>query len=115
MRALLRRRSRWLIVFGAVHTALLFFGEILAVYGLLAPAFVGALRFRDRTLGILAAAWPPLGATVYTLHFQLTSPALAAGIAVAVWLATVALADPMRRRNAPGPAEVAPRRLAYRL
>ncbi|GAA1119115.1 DUF418 domain-containing protein [Nocardiopsis metallicus] len=283
VRALLRRRSRWLIVFGVVHAALLFFGDILAVYGLLALIFVGVLRFRDRTLVVLAVLWVPLGATIqgvvaaeqamtgqsiflpmgdgfveelvfrltmyamiapvmvistvvpflvgilaarhrvleeprrhlkllrgaafaglplgvlgglplalikaevwpgyspldamfagglhqvagyaagfgyaalialiavrlsdrrgpitnalealgqrsltfylaqsavwaalfasYTLHFQLTSPALAAGIAVAVWLTTVVLADLMRRRNTRGPAEVALRRLTYR-
>ncbi|GAA1456645.1 DUF418 domain-containing protein [Nocardiopsis exhalans] len=283
VRSLLRRRSRWLIVFGVVHAALLFFGDILAVYGLLALVFVGVLRFRDRTLVILTVIWLPLGATLqalvaaeqattgqsvfppmgdglmdelvirltiyamilpvmvistvvpflvgilaarhrvleeprqhlkllrgaafvglplgvlgglplalikaetwpghspldamiagglhqvtgyaagfgyaalialiavrlsdrrgpvtnalealgqrsltfylaqsvawavlfasYTLHFQLTSPALAVGIAVAVWLTTVVLADLMRRRNTRGPAEVALRRLTYR-
>jgi uncharacterized membrane protein YeiB len=283
VRALLRRRSRWLIVFGVVHAALLFFGDILAVYGLLALIFVGVLRFRDRTLVILAAVWLPVGAIIqalvaadqamtgqtvfpplsdgfagefafrltmyafiapvmvistvvpflvgilaarhrvleeprkhlkllrgtafvglplgvlgglplalikaqawpgytpldalvagglhqvsgyaagfgyaalialvavrladrrgpvtnalaalgqrsltfylaqsvvwaalfasYTLHLQLTSPALAVGVAVAVWLTTVVLADLMRRRNMRGPAEVALRRLTYR-
>lgn len=67
VRALLRRRSRWLIVFGVVHAALLFFGDILAVYGLLALMFVGVLRFRDRTLVILALIWLPLGATIQAL------------------------------------------------
>jgi uncharacterized membrane protein YeiB len=67
VRALLRRRSRWMIVFGAAHAALLFFGDVLAVYGLLGLVFVGALRFRDRTLVILALVWLPLGAVIQAL------------------------------------------------
>ncbi|MGW5874933.1 DUF418 domain-containing protein [Nocardiopsis terrae] len=67
VRALLRRRARWLIVFGAVHATLLFFGDILAVYGLVALVFAGALRFRDRTLTILAVAWLPLAAALQAL------------------------------------------------
>lgn len=64
VRALLRRRARWLIVFGLVHVALLFFGDILAVYGLVALIFVGMLRFGDRALAVLAMAWLPLGVFV---------------------------------------------------
>lgn len=67
VRSLLRRRSRWLIAFGVVHAALLFFGDILAVYGLMALVFAGVLRFRDRTLVILAAVWLPLGAIIQAL------------------------------------------------
>ncbi|WP_026119886.1 DUF418 domain-containing protein [Nocardiopsis ganjiahuensis] len=68
VRSLLRRRSRWMIVFGVVHAALLFFGDILAVYGLLALVFAGVLRFRDRTLVVLAVIWLPLGATIHALN-----------------------------------------------
>jgi uncharacterized membrane protein YeiB len=53
-----------MVVFGAAHAALLFFGDVLAVYGLLGLVFVGALRFRDRTLVILALVWLPLGAVI---------------------------------------------------
>jgi uncharacterized membrane protein YeiB len=67
VRALLRRRSRWMIVFGAAHAALPFFGDVLAVYGRLGLVFVGALRFRDRTLVILALVWLPLGAVIQAL------------------------------------------------
>ncbi|MEE6257461.1 DUF418 domain-containing protein [Plantactinospora sonchi] len=57
VRALLRRRSRWLIAFGLVHALLLFFGDILATYGLLGLLLVGMLRARDRTLLRVAGLW----------------------------------------------------------
>ncbi|MEN3607942.1 DUF418 domain-containing protein [Plantactinospora sp. ZYX-F-223] len=57
VRGLLRRRSRWLIVFGFVHALLLFFGDILATYGLLGLVLVGMLRARDRTLLWVAGLW----------------------------------------------------------
>ena len=49
-RRLLRRRGLWMIAFGFAHAALLFTGDILASYGLLAVLFVGALRWRDSRL-----------------------------------------------------------------
>jgi uncharacterized protein len=66
-RALLRRRGRWLIVFGLLHTVLLFPTDILAVYGLVAVLLVGVLRLRDRTVALLAAAWLPVAAAVHAL------------------------------------------------
>ncbi|MEU4447259.1 DUF418 domain-containing protein [Actinosynnema sp. NPDC050801] len=56
-RGLLRRRSRWLLVFGCCHALLLFFGDILAAYGLAGLLMVGVLRWRDRALLVLAGAW----------------------------------------------------------
>ncbi|MBG0821977.1 DUF418 domain-containing protein [Planomonospora sp. ID91781] len=56
-RRVLRRRSRWLIAFGAVHAVLLFSGDVLGVYGLLGLAICGLLRVRDRTLLVLAGVW----------------------------------------------------------
>ena len=55
VRRMLRRRHLWLIVFGLVHAALLFAGDILGAYGL-AGLILVALLFRrtDRTLGIVA-------------------------------------------------------------
>ncbi|GAA1076659.1 DUF418 domain-containing protein [Nocardiopsis composta] len=67
IRRLLRRRGLWLIVFGLAHTALLFPADILAVYGLVALLFVGALRLRGRTLAILAAVWLPPAAAVHAV------------------------------------------------
>lgn len=67
VRSLLRRRARWLIVFGLAHVALLFLGDILAVYGLVALVFVGVLRLRDRTLLLLIAAWLPLSTALHAL------------------------------------------------
>jgi uncharacterized membrane protein YeiB len=59
-----------------------------------------------------SVVWAVLFAS-YTLDLQLTSPAVAVCVGVAVWLATVLLADSMRRRGMRGPAEVALRRLSY--
>nr|BFE85448.1 hypothetical protein GCM10020093_080490 [Planobispora longispora] len=56
-RRVLRRRSRWLLAFGAVHAVLLFSGDVLGVYGLLGLAIVRLMRVRDRTLLILAGVW----------------------------------------------------------
>lgn len=67
IRSLLRRRARWLIIFGLAHVVLLFPGDILIVYGLVALMFAGALRLRDRTLVLLAAASLPLGAILHAL------------------------------------------------
>ncbi|PWV44666.1 DUF418 domain-containing protein [Nocardiopsis sp. L17-MgMaSL7] len=66
-RALLRRRGFWLVVLGLAHGVLLFPGDILAVYGAVSLLLVGVLRFRDRTLVIMALAWLPLAATAHAL------------------------------------------------
>ncbi|MFI6291524.1 DUF418 domain-containing protein [Nonomuraea sp. NPDC050790] len=72
-RRVLRRRGLWLVVFGAVHGALLFSGDILGLYGLIGLVFVRLLRVRDRTLLLLAAAWMvPVAASaavVYTTPY----------------------------------------------
>ncbi|MFW5417789.1 DUF418 domain-containing protein [Nocardiopsis sp. CNT-189] len=73
-RRLLRRRGLWMAAFGAVHAVLLFFGDILAVYGVLALVFTGALRLSDR--GLLRAAWAALAVvTASLLAFGLALPA----------------------------------------
>ncbi|PRX99855.1 DUF418 domain-containing protein [Allonocardiopsis opalescens] len=67
IRRLLRRRGLWLVVFGLAHTVLLFPGDILAVYGLVALLLVGVLRLRDRTLVLLAVLWLPVAAAAHAL------------------------------------------------
>ena len=56
-RRLLRRRNLWLLVFGFVHAALLWYGDVLGAYGLAGLVLV-ALFFRrkDQTLLVWAAA-----------------------------------------------------------
>ncbi|MEO3745391.1 DUF418 domain-containing protein [Plantactinospora sp. B5E13] len=98
VRALLRRRSRWLIAFGFVHALLLFFGDILAAYGLLGLLLVSMLRARDRTLLRVAALWtlvfvavatlPPLGIIENgstPLPTGLASPVEALGARLVTW------------------------------
>lgn len=55
-RRLLLRRNLWLIVFGAAHGVLLFFGDILGTYGLLGLALVLLIRASGRTLAIVGSA-----------------------------------------------------------
>lgn len=98
VRRLLRRRALWMIAFGFAHAALLFFGDILVTYGLLALVLVGMVRARDRVLLWVAGLWilvfaalamlpawaiategsPPLPTSV-------ESPIEAAGQRLAIW------------------------------
>ncbi len=58
VRALIRRRGWWLALVGLVHASLLFSGDILGAYGLLAVMLAGALtRVGDRALLAAAAVW----------------------------------------------------------
>lgn len=78
VRSLLRRRGRWLVVIGLLHTVLLFFGDVLAVYGLIALAFAGALRFTGRRLLAHAFTWLAAGSLVYAMAIPMTYQMLAA-------------------------------------
>jgi uncharacterized membrane protein YeiB len=73
-RRLLRRRGRWLVVFGFVHVLLLFPGDILASYGVLALLFVGALRWPAARLFGVAGGLAALGALVYGSVLALPVP-----------------------------------------
>ncbi|MGK5630362.1 DUF418 domain-containing protein [Streptomyces sp. URMC 123] len=66
-RRLLRRRGRWLVVFGGCHAVLLYPGDILAAYGLIALLFVGMLRFKDRSLLVAAGALCLVSTTLFSL------------------------------------------------
>ncbi|GAB3476426.1 DUF418 domain-containing protein [Nocardiopsis coralliicola] len=67
VRRLVRRRGRWLIAIGLAHTVLLFFGDIISVYGLIAVVFAGLLAATDRRLLTHAAIWGAAGTLVYAL------------------------------------------------
>jgi uncharacterized protein len=73
-RRLLRRRGGWLVAFGFVHVLLLFPGDILASYGVLALLFVGALRWPDARLFAVAGGFAVLGALGYGTVLALPAP-----------------------------------------
>ncbi|ADB34998.1 protein of unknown function DUF418 [Kribbella flavida DSM 17836] len=64
-RALLRRRGRWLIVLGVLHAVLLYYGDILAAYGILAVLLVPAVRSSSKRLLVWAGVWAVVGAALY--------------------------------------------------
>ncbi|GGW49621.1 DUF418 domain-containing protein [Streptomyces caelestis] len=67
IRRLLRQRGRWLVVFGGCHAVLLYSGDILAAYGLIALLFAGMLRFRDRSLLVAAGVLCLISTTLFSL------------------------------------------------
>lgn len=67
VRSLVRRRGRWLIAIGLAHTALLFYGDIISVYGLIAVLFAGLLTFTDRKLLTFAFVWGAIGSLMYAV------------------------------------------------
>lgn len=99
---LLRRRNRWLIVFGAVHVVLLFPGDILISYGILGFLVLGWLRASDRKLLVAAGLWlvvvalvqgaselaPATGGRHHFLSFETADPVEAAVLRPAEWLLT---------------------------
>jgi uncharacterized protein len=62
---LLRRRGRWMFAIGFLHATLLFYGDIIAAYGLLAIVLVPAIRSSGRRLAVYGTIWMLLGAAVY--------------------------------------------------
>ncbi|WP_246019118.1 DUF418 domain-containing protein [Saccharothrix australiensis] len=70
---LLRRRSRWLLVFGFVHAVVLFPGDVLGLYGVLGFLLVALTRVSDRALLVAAAAWLVLVALVQGAAYALPS------------------------------------------
>lgn len=64
VRALVRRRSLWLLAFGFVHAVLVFPGEILGAYGLAGLLLGGLLLRPDRTVHRVIAWLVPLTAVL---------------------------------------------------
>lgn len=66
-RKLLRRRGRWMLVIGILHALLLFAGDIIAAYGVLAILFVGMLRTPLSRVPKWAAFWLVVGSLIYAV------------------------------------------------
>ncbi|MFL1379927.1 MULTISPECIES: DUF418 domain-containing protein [unclassified Nocardiopsis] len=79
VRSLVRRRGRWMVAIGLAHTVLLFFGDIIAVYGLIALCFAGLLHVTDRRLLAHGFTWMALGSLVYALGTTLPDATSAEG------------------------------------
>ncbi|GAB7192599.1 DUF418 domain-containing protein [Kineococcus sp. NUM-3379] len=98
VRRLVRRRGWWMVLIGAVHGVLLWPGDIIGAYGLIAVLFAGVLlRGRIRamvvvglTLVVLAGAGQGFretaGATTLMPSLGLDSPLLALAFHVPEWL-----------------------------
>ncbi|MPZ64292.1 MAG: DUF418 domain-containing protein [Pseudonocardiaceae bacterium] len=101
VRSLIRRRGWWLVLFGFVHALLLFSGDIIGAYGLLAVVLAGALiRAHDRTLLVVAGLWlapvaafgalqaipVPEGAQTVLPSMSVEAPLLAAAVRVGEWV-----------------------------
>ena len=101
-RAVIRRRSRWLLVFGFLHAVLLFPGDILGLYGLAGFALLAVTRLPDRRLLVLAAVWlvvvavvqgaaymmPPTGERSFFWSFEAADPLTALALRPLEWLIT---------------------------
>jgi uncharacterized protein len=70
---LIRRRGTWMVLIGCCHALLLFSGDIIGAYGLLAVLLAGMLvRARERTLLIISAVWVVPLVLFRTLEGQLS-------------------------------------------
>lgn len=66
VRSLVRGRGRWMVLIGFLHTLFLFYGDIIAVYGLVAILFAGLLRASDRRLLAHGFSWMAIGSLLYS-------------------------------------------------
>lgn len=102
VRRLIRRRGWWLLLFGFLHALLLFAGDVIGAYGLLAVLLAGwVIRLRDRALLLVVALWTILATAFGALQnmpvpesagtalpsMSSTDPLLAAGRRVTEWSA----------------------------
>jgi uncharacterized membrane protein YeiB len=100
-RKLIRRRGWWMVLFGFGHALLLFSGDIIGAYGLLAVVLAGVIiRAGDRKLLVLAALWSaptvlfgllqglplPEDTTMFLPSMTTTDPLPAAAFRVGEWL-----------------------------
>ena len=101
VRDLIRRRGWWMILFGFLHALLLFSGDIIGAYGLLAVVLAGLLiRAGDEKLLIMAGLWTvpimafgalqtlpgPEGSGSFLPSMSITDPLVAAGIRAVEWI-----------------------------
>ncbi|WP_214404582.1 DUF418 domain-containing protein [Pseudonocardia lacus] len=88
---LVRRRGAWMVLIGAVHGALLWSGDIVGAYGLLAVLMAGLLvRGSDRALVRVAA----IGTALTTLFYA--GSGLAAAGDSRAFLTSMTVADPVQ-------------------
>ncbi|GAB3946582.1 DUF418 domain-containing protein [Kribbella albertanoniae] len=64
-RKLLRRRALWLVLLGLLHAVLLYYGDILTAYGLIALVLVSAIRWSDPRLLVSAAVLALFGSWAF--------------------------------------------------
>ncbi|MDQ5856028.1 MAG: DUF418 domain-containing protein [Actinomycetota bacterium] len=96
-----RRRGWWMILFGFLHALLLFSGDIIGAYGLLAVVLAGRLvRADDEKLLIMVGVWTvpimafgalqalpgPEGAESFLPSMSITDPLAAAAIRAIEWI-----------------------------
>lgn len=102
VRALVRRRGAWMVLFGFLHALLLFSGDIIGAYGVLAVLLAGLLiRASDRKLLVMAGLWAvptaafgalmglpqPEGAESFLPSMSITDPLFATVWRVGEWVA----------------------------
>jgi uncharacterized protein len=104
---LVRRRGGWMILFGILHGLLLFSGDIIGAYGLLAVLLAGlVIRASDRKLLIMIGLWavptiafgvlmnlpPPAGTEASLPSMTMADPVAAAGSRAVEWALGTVLA-----------------------
>lgn len=64
-RRLLRRRAWWMLLLGVLHAVLLYYGDILSAYGLIALLLVSAIQWSDQRLLVSAAVMALFGSWAF--------------------------------------------------
>ncbi|MGX9346718.1 DUF418 domain-containing protein [Microbacterium sp. KNMS] len=107
-RRLLQIRHAWMIVFGAVHAALLWYGDVLGAYGLIGLLVVWLfLRRRDRTLLVWCVV-------LLSVLVVLAGLMVVGGLTIpAEYVAMTEVALPQLAAVEPYPASIGPRLLFW--